>query len=78
MGPQGSSKFLLLSFLWVSTNLFSFITQRLDDNLKIFKKVSDGLNQKTIATKHSFLFRGAFRKLEKQKQKENKTPADSL
>ena len=54
----------------------SLMSTRINNSLDNIQKGTDGFNQTMEALKHSFLFRGAFRKLEKQKQKENKVNAD--
>lgn len=46
----------------------SAIVQKLNSSLDNIRKGTDGFNQNMEALKHSFLFRGYFRKLEKRKQ----------
>lgn len=50
----------------------SAIVHKLNTSLDNIQKGTDGFNQNMEALKHNFLFRGYFRKLEKQKQKEKK------
>ncbi len=45
---------------------------KLNESLDNLKKGTDGFNQNMEALKHSFLLRGYFRKLEKQKKEESK------
>jgi phospholipid/cholesterol/gamma-HCH transport system substrate-binding protein len=47
----------------------SAIAQKLNNTLENIEKGTDGFNLNMEALKHNFLFRGYFRKLEKQKQK---------
>jgi phospholipid/cholesterol/gamma-HCH transport system substrate-binding protein len=54
----------------------SLLAGKLNTSLSNIQKGTDGFNQNMEALKHNFLFRGYFRKLEKQKKKEvAKTPA---
>ncbi|MEO8961025.1 MAG: MlaD family protein [Ginsengibacter sp.] len=55
----------------------SIMTDKISNTLDNIQKGTDGFNETMEALKHSFLFRGAFRKLERQKQKENKLNDDS-
>ena len=48
----------------------STVSIRLSASLENIQKGTDGFNQNMEALKHSFLFRGYFRKLEKQKKRE--------
>jgi len=48
----------------------SLMAARINNSLENIQKGTEGFNQNMDAIKHSFLFRGYFRKLEKQKQKE--------
>ncbi len=50
----------------------STLTLKLNESLENIQKGTDGFNQNMEALKHNFLFRGYFKKLEKQKKKENK------
>lgn len=45
------------------------LTEKLNNSLENIEKGTDAFNQNMEALKHNFLFRGYFRKLEKQKQK---------
>lgn len=47
----------------------SAIAQKLNNSLENIEKGTDGFNRNMEALKHNFLFRGYFRRLEKQKQK---------
>jgi phospholipid/cholesterol/gamma-HCH transport system substrate-binding protein len=49
----------------------SVMAAKLSESLANIQKGTDGFNQVMDAVKHSFLFKGYFRKLEKQKQKQN-------
>jgi phospholipid/cholesterol/gamma-HCH transport system substrate-binding protein len=49
----------------------SMIVGKLNASLDNIQKGTDGFNQNMEALKHNFLFKGYFRKLEKQRQKEN-------
>jgi phospholipid/cholesterol/gamma-HCH transport system substrate-binding protein len=53
----------------------SAIVIKLNTSLDNIQKGTDGFNQNMEALKHNFLFRGYFKKLEKQKQKEEKEKA---
>jgi len=48
----------------------SILTQRLNNSLDNLEKGTSKFNENMEALKHNFLFRGYFRKLEKQKEKE--------
>jgi phospholipid/cholesterol/gamma-HCH transport system substrate-binding protein len=48
----------------------SLIVQKLNASLENIRMGTDGFNQNMEALKHNFLFRGYFRKLEKQKKKQ--------
>jgi phospholipid/cholesterol/gamma-HCH transport system substrate-binding protein len=50
----------------------SLITYKLNQSLDHIEKGTDAFNEDMEALKHNFLLRGYFRKLEKQKQKEEK------
>lgn len=50
----------------------SIITANLRQSMTNIRDATDGLNQNMEALKHNFLFRGYFRKLEKQKQRSGK------
>ena len=50
----------------------SAITEKVNAALNNIQQGTDGFNQNMEALKHNFLFRGYFRKLERQKQKEEK------
>lgn len=50
----------------------SALAAKLNASLDNIQKGTDGFNQNMEALKHNILFRGYFKKLEKQKQKENK------
>ncbi len=50
----------------------SAIVIKINSSLDNIQKGTDGFNQNMEALKHNFLFRGYFKKLEKQKQKESK------
>lgn len=52
----------------------SAIVVKLNNSLDNIEKGTDAFNQNMEALKHNFLFRGYFRKLEKQKQKAAKDP----
>ncbi len=52
----------------------SAIVTKLNNSLDNIEKGTDAFNQNMEALKHNFLFRGYFRKLEKQKQKAAKDP----
>lgn len=47
----------------------SVLVQKLNNSLQNIEKGTDAFNQNMEALKHNFLFRGYFRKIEKQKQK---------
>jgi phospholipid/cholesterol/gamma-HCH transport system substrate-binding protein len=49
----------------------SVLVQKLNSSLNSIEKGTEGFNQNMEALKHNFLFRGYFKKLEKQKKKEN-------
>ena len=49
----------------------SLIVEKLNASLDNIRMGTDGFNQNMEALKHNFLFRGYFRKLEKQKKKES-------
>ncbi len=53
----------------------SSIVQKLQSSLDNIEEGTDGFNQNMEALKHNFLFRGYFRKLERQQQKEAKAKA---
>jgi len=53
----------------------SAMTTKINQSLDHIEKGTSAFNQDMEALKHNFLFRGYFRKLEKQKQKEEKTSA---
>jgi phospholipid/cholesterol/gamma-HCH transport system substrate-binding protein len=53
----------------------SAIVIKLNASLDNIQKGTDGFNQNMEALKHNFLFKGYFKKLEKQKQKEEKEKA---
>jgi phospholipid/cholesterol/gamma-HCH transport system substrate-binding protein len=53
----------------------SAIVIKLNASMDNIQKGTDGFNQNMEALKHNFLFRGYFKKLEKQKQKEEKEKA---
>lgn len=55
----------------------SMMSAKINNSLDNIQKGTDGFNQSMEAIKHSFLFRGYFRRLEKKLQKENKANADS-
>ena len=46
----------------------SILVQKLNNSLQNIEKGTDGFNQNMEALKSNFLFRGYFRKLEKQKK----------
>lgn len=48
----------------------SMIVQKINNSLNNIQKGTDGFNQNMEALKHNFLFRGYFRKLERQKKKQ--------
>lgn len=50
----------------------TLMTMNLGKSLDNIREGTDGFNQNMEALKHNFLFRGYFRKLERQKQKESK------
>jgi phospholipid/cholesterol/gamma-HCH transport system substrate-binding protein len=50
----------------------SLIVTKINGSLDNIQKGTDAFSQNMEALKHNFLFRGYFRKLEKQKQRENK------
>ena len=54
----------------------SVMTAKISNTLDNIQEGTDGFNQTMEALKHSFLLRGAFRKMERQKQKENKPASD--
>ena len=56
----------------------SVMTAKISNTLDNIQEGTDGFNETMEALKHSFLLRGAFRKLDRQKQKEQKANADSL
>lgn len=51
----------------------SLLSQRLNEVMENIRQGTDGFNQNMEALKHNIFFRGYFRKLEKQKQKESKS-----
>ena len=55
----------------------STMTAKISNTLDNIQEGTDGFNETMEALKHSFLFRGYFRRLEKQVQKENKKNVDS-
>ncbi|MEO9004305.1 MAG: MlaD family protein [Ginsengibacter sp.] len=55
----------------------SIMTAKISNTLDNIQEGTDGFNETMEALKHSFLFRGYFRRLEKQVQKENKKNVDS-
>lgn len=54
----------------------SAMVKNINTSLDNIQKGTEGFNEILDAVKQSFLFRGYFRRLEKQKQKEAKQPAD--
>jgi phospholipid/cholesterol/gamma-HCH transport system substrate-binding protein len=50
----------------------SMLAARLNASLDNIQQGTDGFNQNMEALKHNFLFRGYFKKLERQKEKELK------
>lgn len=56
----------------------SVMTAKISNTLDNIQEGTDGFNETMEALRHSFLLRGAFRKLDRQKQKEQKANADSL
>lgn len=48
------------------------MVEKVNATLDNIQQGTDGFNQNMEALKHNFLFRGYFKKLERQKQKENK------
>ena len=56
----------------------SVMTAKISNTLDNIQEGTDGFNETMEALRHSFLLRGAFRKLDKQKEKEQKANADSL
>jgi phospholipid/cholesterol/gamma-HCH transport system substrate-binding protein len=52
----------------------SVLTARLNESLDNIRDGTNGFNQNMEALKHNFFFRGYFRKLEKQKRKNNSNP----
>ncbi len=52
----------------------SVLTAKLNESLDNIRDGTKGFNQNMDALKHNFLFRGYFRKLEKQKRKNNSNP----
>ena len=55
----------------------SVMTAKISTTLDNIKEGTDGFNETMEALKHTFLLRGAFRKLERQKQKEQNAKSDS-
>jgi len=53
----------------------SVIVQKISKSLSNIEKGTDGFNQNMEALKHNFLFRGYFKKLERQKAEELKKQA---
>ncbi len=56
----------------------SVMTAKISSTLDNIQEGTDGFNETMNALRHSFLLRGAFRKLDKQKQKETKSASDTL
>ena len=56
----------------------SVMTAKISNALENIQEGTDGFNETMEALRHSFLLRGAFRKLDKQKEKEQKATSDSL
>jgi phospholipid/cholesterol/gamma-HCH transport system substrate-binding protein len=48
----------------------SLLTEKINAALENIREGTDGFNQNMEALKHNFLFRGYFRKLERQKKQE--------
>ncbi|MEO7316642.1 MAG: MCE family protein, partial [Ginsengibacter sp.] len=56
----------------------SVMTAKISSTLDNIQEGTDGFNETMEALRHSFLLRGAFRKLDKQKEKEKKEASDTL